>query len=100
MDQSLGPAQPAAPYRNGVIQSSPSLPDQAVQRAAQRARWLAELASALDHATALTLELCDYAADSKEAGLLRRRIDSLRDEVDSIRKGQRPDAVEIRPQWM
>ena len=100
MDQSLASSQRPAAYLDGVTQSIPFSADRAVQRAVQRARWLAEVASALDHATALTLDLCDYAADGKEAGALRGRISSLRDEVDSIRKGQRPDSQEIRPQWM
>lgn len=71
----------------------------AVDRAVQRAHWLAELATALDQASKLTIELCDYCSEGQEAGGLRGRIRDLRREVDLMQKGRRPDAEEIRPHW-
>ena len=82
-----------------MTHSPSSFASNAVHRAAQRAHWLAELAAALDHATRLTVELCDYCSEGKEAGQLRGRIRSLREEVDSMQKGRNANAAEIRPDW-
>ena len=82
-----------------MTQSRSSLANRAVERAFQRAGWLAELAAALDQANRLTVELCDYCAGGHDAGVLRGRILELRDEVDSMQKG-RPDFNESQPYRM
>lgn len=99
MDESLASPQAIAAYLRQVTHSPPSFTPNAVHRAAQRARWLAELAAALDHATKLTVELCDYCSEGKETGQLRGRIRELRDEVDLMQKGRYANAAEIRPNW-
>ena len=50
--------------------------------------------------TKLTIELCDYCVEGKEAVVLRSRIVTLRDEVDAMQKRRRPEAKEFHPHWM
>ena len=62
----------------------------AVQRAVQRAGWLAELAAALDQASRLTVALFDHKGDSRDATILREQIRVLRSEVDSMQRRRQP----------
>jgi len=72
----------------------------ALRRAVARARWLAELGAALDHADKLTLALSEQHDSRIEAIVLRDHIQSLRREVDAIQKRRRPQVVEFHPNWM
>ena len=71
-----------------------------MHRAVKRARWLAELAAALDQADKLARTLCDQRGDSMKAILLRDHIGTLRSEVDLLQKGRQAAAGEIDPIWM
>ena len=71
-----------------------------LHRAVKRARWLAELAAALDQADKLARALCDQRGDSMKAILLRDHILTLRGEVDSLQKGRRATAADLDPNWM
>ena len=63
----------------------------------RRARWLAELAHALDKADALALVLCGQSTGD-EARTLRLRIAALRREVGQIQRGKdRPDIIQNGP---
>ena len=70
----------------------------ATRRTAARTRWLAELAEALEIAGKVALELGDAPDDGAHAALLRRQIESLRSEVDSLRRA-RPVPTELHPDW-
>ena len=52
-----------------------------------RARWLAELAAALDEAHRLTMRLAGNGCDTGEAATLHAHIRDLRAEVESLRRG-------------
>lgn len=56
-------------------------------RAAERARWLAELGGALDIAQGLALDLADSGVDVIECDALAHRLGRLRAEVDGMRMG-------------
>jgi len=71
-----------------------------LHRAVERARWLAELGAALDHADKLALALSEQDTHRVEAIVLRDHIQSLRSEVDLIQTRRRPHATEIHPNWM
>lgn len=71
-----------------------------VLRAARRARWLAEVATALEDAGNAALRLAIHAQDSSEALLLGAQIASLRDEVESIRLGRAQFTDETHPDRM
>ena len=71
-----------------------------MHRAVKRARWLAELAAALDQADKLARTLCEQRGGSMTAILLRDHILTLRGEVDMLQKGRRLTAAEIDPIWM
>ena len=71
-----------------------------VHRAVERARWLAELAAALDQADKLALALRKQRGDCPDGLLLCHHILALRCEVDSLQKGRRAHAGEIDPNWM
>ena len=59
-----------------------------LHRAVERARWLAELAAALDQASKLACSSCrDLRGDRAEAAALREHIDALRIEVDLLQHG-------------
>ncbi len=71
-----------------------------VLRAVRRAHWLAEVATALDHAGNVALRLAIHAQDSSEALVLSAQIAALRDEVASIRLGRPQFIGEIDPDRM
>jgi hypothetical protein len=60
-------------------------PNQAV--ALERARWLTELADAIDQAQKLAWRLGVAEGDSEEARTLYARLEAVRAEVDSLRFG-------------
>jgi hypothetical protein len=66
--------------------------------AAQRARWLGELSSALEEAQSLIWRIS--SAEDIDLLDLRARIESARAEVRSLRlvRGN-PSAFEYRPKW-
>jgi hypothetical protein len=61
-------------------------PNQAV--ALERARWLTELADAIDQAQKLAWRLGVAEGDSEEARTLYARLEAVRAEVDSLRFGE------------
>ena len=68
--------------------------------ASGRARWLDELAEALDEAHRLALLLGDRRSGSQEAVVLRVRIQAVRAEVDALRRGRFGEMRrEIEPDW-
>ena len=56
--------------------------------AVERARWLAELAAALDEAQRLTVRLAGDDQDSGEAAVLHAHIRDLKVEVEGLRRGK------------
>lgn len=69
--------------------------------AAERSRWLAELAEAVAQAQWLARALGAPAGNCLPAEKLYGRLESIRIEVESLRRGSwgtRP--TEIDPQWM
>ena len=68
-------------------------PNQAV--ALERARWLTELADAIDQAQKLSWRLGVAEGDSEEARMLYARLEVVRAEVDSLRFG---GWIEVRGQ--
>lgn len=71
----------------------------AAKSAANRARWLAELAAALDEAHRLSLRLSKVRPDTGEAIALRSLILALRTEVDGLRRGADPPTREHDSIW-
>lgn len=55
--------------------------------AAERARWLAELAQAVDQAQQLAWSLSVSQANSAEVEGLYRRLEAVRIEIESLRRG-------------
>ena len=53
-------------------------------RSAGRARWLAEVAAALDEAQALLADLIEDRVGQADAELLRMRVDELRAEIRAM----------------
>lgn len=76
--------------------------NQSAQEAAvKRARWLAELAFAVDRAQRLARKLSVSEQDGAEAVELNRRLEQVRLEIDELRRGSRPQLRrEIDPRWM
>ena len=64
-----------------------------------RARWLAELAAALDEAHRLTLRLTEFGAATSEAVVLRVRIQAMMSEVESLRRGRYALTDKHGPVW-
>ncbi|MEO6113398.1 MAG: hypothetical protein ABIP07_02980 [Sphingomicrobium sp.] len=64
-----------------------------------RARWLAELTVALDEAHRLTLRLAENQPDSGEAAALRVRIQAMRSEVETLRRGNHSRTDKNDPIW-
>ena len=64
-----------------------------------RARWLAELAVALEEAHRLTLRLTEYGAATSEAVVLRVRIQAVMTEVESLRRGNYTRTDKHDPIW-
>ena len=68
--------------------------------AAKRARWLAELAAAVDEAQRVAHALSTSCGSCAEADLLFGRLDAVRIEVQDLRgagRGARP--TQIDPRW-
>lgn len=55
--------------------------------AVEHSRWLAELAEAIDQAQRLARTLSATGSNSAEAKELFRRLESVRIEVDALRRG-------------
>lgn len=100
MDHCLASAQPRRAYLECVTQSVTPSAQGAVQRAVQRAGWLAELATALDQASRLTVALFDHKGDSRDATILREQIRLLRSEVDSMQRRRQHGSEQHHPDWM
>ncbi len=64
-----------------------------------RARWLAELAAALDEAHRLTIRLASDGCDTGEAAALQAHIRDLRSEVESLRRGKQVRTAADDPIW-
>lgn len=64
-----------------------------------RARWLTELAVALDEAHRLTLWLTEFGAGTQEAVVLRVRIQAMMTEVESLRRGNYARTTKHEPIW-
>ena len=70
------------------------------EAAAQRARWLAELAHAIDRAQRLARTLSVSQHDPSEAIELDKRLEAIRTEVDELQRGSRMLLRrEIDPRW-
>ena len=68
--------------------------------AAERARWLAELAQAIDRAQRLARTLARSERDAAEANELKGRLEAIRIEVEELRRGHRLILRrEIDPKW-
>lgn len=67
--------------------------------AAQRARWLAELAEALEAARTLLNKVAPFESD-RETAELRQRIEAVRLEVETMRIGRSTGVrQDLRPEW-
>jgi hypothetical protein len=75
-------------------------PSPPVRAAAERARWLAELASALDHAGRLLWRMSENESGSREAVALAAKVAALRREVDLIQRGRSTPIGTINPYRM
>ena len=64
-----------------------------------RARWLAELAAALDEAQRLSQRLAESRPGTGEAATLRTRIMALRSEVEGLRRGNHSKTGKDDPIW-
>lgn len=60
-----------------------------VAGAAHRARWLGEVAQALDQANRLLFRLREVEESSQEANMLHARILTLRAEINALQRGVR-----------
>ena len=66
---------------------------------ADRARWLAELAAALDEARVLLRTLPEHRPD-RRVPELELRIDAALEQVDALRRGRwTPDRDRTAPEW-
>jgi hypothetical protein len=70
-----------------------------LDRSVRRARWLAELASALDRAGELAQILATRAKPSEDMIELRETIGALQVEVNSLRRGGLTPR-QLHPEWM
>jgi hypothetical protein len=69
--------------------------------AAERARWLADLARAIEDAQRLLWQLGVSEGDSADAKQLYGRLETVRAEVESLRGGWfREISEEIAPDWV
>lgn len=67
----------------------------------ERARWLDDLAQAIDQAQRLTWRLGVLEGDNEEARLLYARLEAAQSEVESLRFGDWLDVRnEIDPKWL
>lgn len=70
------------------------------EAAAQRARWLAELAHAVDRAQRLARTLSVAQHDPSEAIELDKRLEAIRSEIEELQRGSRRLLRrEIDPKW-
>ena len=68
--------------------------------ASERARWLAELSTAIEEAQCLLWRLGVSEGDSCEAKELYGRLETARAETESLRlRGFRPASNELGPKW-
>lgn len=65
--------------------------------AARRARWLGELAQALDQANRLLFRLREVEESGGEAALLHARILALRAEINALQRGGKWANEAFRP---
>ena len=68
--------------------------------AAERARWLDELTTAVGDAQLLTWRLGVAEGDSEEARSLYARLEAIRAEIEWLRIGWAGVRKEIDPKWM
>jgi aryl carrier-like protein len=68
-------------------------------RAAQRARWLAELSDALEAAERLSVDLLFCGVDRMEMNSLALRLRCLRAQIDMMRLCRNDDWPEEAPLW-
>jgi hypothetical protein len=68
--------------------------------ATERARWLAELAAAVDEAQLLLWRLGVLEGDNADARELYGRLDATRNEIDCLRGVQELAREAIDPNWM
>ena len=69
--------------------------------AAQRARWLAELAESIDQAQRVAWRLGVVEGNNAQAKELYGRLEAVRVELESLRRGAwTREPVELPPQWM
>ena len=70
-------------------------------KAAERARWLAELAEAIDAAQSVARQLVDAQGAEGEASALYAELDLARVEVDAMRRGGwASNELELPPLWL
>jgi len=68
--------------------------------ASARARWLAELAAALEEAQRFATLLGNEQPESDELGIIRARIKAVRAELESLRRaGLGELRREVNPEW-
>ena len=78
----------------------PNQPSPSALSAARRARWLGELAQALDQANRLLFRLREVAASGGEASSLHVRILALRAEINALQRGGKRGTEVFRPKRM
>ncbi|MBA3512385.1 hypothetical protein [Sphingomonas sp.] len=74
--------------------------DEQQAAAVQQARWLAELAQAIDRAQRLARALESSKQDAAEAAAINQRLEAIRLEVDALRRAGRASVRRpIDPFW-
>ena len=68
--------------------------------AAERARWLAELAAAIDEAQVVLWQIGVLEGDNADAKLLYGRLESARAEIECLRGAHEIDHEAIDPEWI
>ena len=68
--------------------------------AAERARWLAELAAAVDEAQVVLWQFGELEGVNAEAKHLYGRLESARAEIESLRGAHELDREALDPEWM
>ena len=90
-------AEPAALRYHEAMANHPS---PVALSAARRARWLGELAQALDQANRLLFRLREVDQSSGEASSLHARILSLRAEINALQRGGQRGSEAFHPKRM
>lgn len=85
----------AAPHREFAVKRVPTLIS-----ATERARWLAELAAAVDDAQVLLWRIGVLEGDNAVAKELYGRLEATRAEIECLRGAQAPAHDAIDPKWM